>query len=383
MAGYIGVPVESDPDVLTDAALQALAAVRPGFLAKEGHLEVWLLEVISRMTAETRYLFGLVPDSIFRYFGASLVNVLPKEGARSTALTTWTMIDNAGYTIRAGTQVAYRVSGDRLVVFETTEDRVVAPLSTVATGVPIRALEIGSYSAGLGPAGLELVDSLSYVLSITAAAVTTGGVDPETDDAYLSRLRDEMQLLTPRFVLAADAVVLARRISGVYRALGIDNYNPADSTFGNEKMITVAVVGKDGLALSSGVKLEVKAYLESMRELNFVVNVIDPTYTTISVAFTVVANAGFDLTDLATRARSVVTQYLSPAVWAGGSETPPAWRKSANVVRYLEVAEVLNRVDGVDYISTLTVNGGTANITLTGVAPLTLAGTVTGTATSV
>lgn len=53
------------------------------------------------------------------------------------------------------------------------------------------------------------------------------------------------------------------------------------------------------------------------------------------------------------------------------------------MVRYLEVAEVLNRVDGVDYISTLTVNGGTANITLTGVAPLTLAGTVTGTATSV
>jgi hypothetical protein len=54
-------------------------------------------------------------------------------------------------------------------------------------------------------------------------------------------------------------------------------------------------------------------------------------------------------------------------------------------VRYLEVATVINNVDGVDHITDLTLNGGTADVPLDGVAPLpasvdagtTISGTVT------
>lgn len=380
MSDYVGLSVESDPDVLIDEALESLAVNIPGFVAKEAHLEVWVLETIARMMAETRYLFNLVPDSIFRYFGESLVNVPAVVGSPATVLTTWTMIDAAGYTIPAGTQVAYRITGDRLSVFSTTVDHVVDPGQTVLANVPIVAPVVGEAANGLGPAGLELVDSLSYVDSVTAQGVTSGGVDPETDAVYLARLRDEMSLLTPRFVLASDAAILARRISGVARALGIDNYDPSNQTFGNEKMITVAVVGANGLALSAGVKSEVEAYLESLRELNFIVHVVDPNYTTINVVFTVVAHPGFDLVAVDNAATAAIQSYLSPANWAGGADVPPRWRTGETVVRYLEVAEVLNRVEGVHYVSSLTVNGGTANVTLAGVAPLPNVGTVTGTA---
>lgn len=485
MSGYIGVPIEVDPDDLTAQALDTLVANVPGFNPKEAHLEVNILEVAGRMHAETRALARDVPDTIFRYFGESLVNVIPVEAQRASALTTWTMQDNAGYTIDEGTLVAYRVTGDRLVTFETTQARTVAPGSTTALEVPIRALEPGAAANGLGPAGLELIDSLAFVVGVAATAPTSGGVDAETEDAYLGRLRDEMRLLTPRFVLAEDAAVLARRIRGVHRALGIDNYFPginelqrvsvASATGGtftltfegqvtaaiaatataatvraalealsniapgdvtvtggplgttavdveftgalkasnrtqmtstssltgtgaavtittpregaapssnNEKMVSVAVVDVIGNALSAAVKAEVDAYLQDMREVNFIVHVIDPTYTGITVDFSVVAQAGFDLGDLGDRARAAVNAYLSPAVWAGGGDTPPTWRKSDNVVRYLEVAEVLNRVDGVDYVKTLTLNGASGDVALAGVAPLPSVTAVTGGAVS-
>lgn len=382
MAGYIGVPIEADPDVLTDEALDTLMANVPGTMPKEHHLTTWLVEVCARMNAETRSVARDVPDDIFRHFGESLVNVLPVEAASASALTTWTMQDAAGYTIDEGTVVAYRVAGDRLVSFATTETRVVPPGSFTALEVPIRALEPGAAGNALGPAGLELVDSLSYVTAVAATGATSGGVDLETDAEYLGRLRDEMTLLTPRFVLASDAAVLARRIAGVHRALGIDNYNPADQTFNNEKMVAVAVVSEQGIALSAPVKAQVDTYLQSMREINFIVNVIDPTFTVINVTFQVVALPGYDLLDLEARCEAAVTSYLTPATWAGGGEDPPTWRTNSNVVRYLEVAEVLNRVDGVNYVpqGQLTINGGTVDVVLAGVAPLPSVGAVAGTA---
>lgn len=446
MAGYIGIPIETDPDVLTAEALDSLANSYPGFSAKEAHLEVWVTEVCARMNAETRNLASLVPDDIFRYFGESLVRVVPVAAASAAALTTWTMQDIAGYTIAEGTVVAYRTAGDRLSSFVTTQARTVPPGQTQALEVPIRSLETGAQYNGLGPTGLELVDSLSFVKGIVASAPTSGGVDPESDEEYLGRLRDEMTLLTPRFVHASDAAVLARRISGVHRALGIDNYEPSEliaganrtaasttitapansfiaedvgrtaagtdipanttiATFvsstqvtlsaaatttaagfaltlgsrtGREKMVTIAVVSEQGTALSAVVKTQVGTYLQGMREVNFIIHVVDPTYTNIDVNFQVVANTGFELVDLGARCRAAVSSYLSPATWAGGGDTPPTWRKSDNVVRYLEVAEVLNRVDGVNYVDTLTINGGGVNVVLAGVAPLPTVGAVTG-----
>ena len=55
-------------------------------------------------------------------------------------------------------------------------------------------------------------------------------------------------------------------------------------------------------------------------------------------------------------------------------------------MRYLEVAEQINRTDGVNYIVDLKLaqSGsalGTADVVMTGVAPLPRPGTITGTAT--
>ena len=101
-----GLAVAGEPDAWAVFAILSLLAA----------MAIWLLETVARMHAETRYLFTLVSDSIFRYFGENLVNIPPIEGAYATALTTWTMLDDAGYTISAGTHVAYRLAGDKLAI---------------------------------------------------------------------------------------------------------------------------------------------------------------------------------------------------------------------------------------------------------------------------
>ncbi len=380
MVEYIGVPVESDPEVLTDAALDALVDRVEGFEPREAHLEVQLLEVVARINAETRFLGQSVPDSIWKAFGTSLVRLQPVEDEYATAISTWTMIDPAGYTLEDGTTVAFRVAGDELIPFQVVGDHVVAPGLTTAADIPLRAVELGANQNGFGPGPMELVDALAYVQNVVATRASSGGVDRETDEEYFGRLRDEMTILTPRFVLATDAAVLARRISGVHRALGIDNYNPLDESLGNEKMVTVAVVDEDGQVLSQEKIREVRAYLNDMREINFVVHVVSPTYTTVNVSFSVAAHAGFEVTTLVERVRVALQEYLNPATWAGGDLNPPEWRRQDSVVRYLEVAQVINQTEGVHYVQFLQVNGNTVDVTLSGVAPLPVVGTITGSA---
>lgn len=381
MASYIEVPFETDPGTLAADALDTLIANIPGFVPREGNLEVWMVEVWARMVSEARIVAANVPSEIFRYFGDSLLGLPPVAALPAQATTTWTMVDNQGYTIPAGTVVAFRIAGDELVAFHTIADAIVSPGFTTVPDVVIEATELGADMNGLGPGGLELVDALSFVSSIVADGVTAGGVDAETDEAYLDRLASELQLLTPRPILAEDFAVLARRVAGVHRALAIDGYNPADTTYNNERMVTVALVDINGDPVAPAVATAVQTYLDAQREVNFIVNVIDPDYTIVNVVFTVVAHSNYDLADVEARAEAAVTAHLDPATWGGGDQSPPEWRPSTNVVRYLELAQAINEVDGVDFIDALTVNGGTVDVTLAGVAALPSIGTVDGTAT--
>ena len=121
--------------------------------------------------------------------------------------------------------------------------------------------------------------------------------------------------MTPRPILPQDFAVLARDIAGVERATAIDGYNPADQTTNNERMVTVAVVDADGEALNATIKQQVDDYLESLREVNFIVHVVDPNYTTIDVTFNVKAIPGYTASELEAATEAAIANYLSPANW--------------------------------------------------------------------
>ena len=378
MAEFITIPIETDPDELSQEALDYLASVIPGFNANAANLETWLVEATARIAAEVRDVASDVPPAIFRYYGATIAGLPPVDAAPASVVSTWTMIDAQGYTIPVGTQVAIAASGDSLIGFETIENVNVPEDETVAVGVVLVAVEPGANGNDLTSAPL-LITPLDFVASITLDSTTGGGADAEADDVYLSRLRSELQLLTPRPILPRDFAVLARRIAGVDRALAVDGLIPDVGT-GQERAVAVAVIDSAGAPCSAPVKAAVDALLQSLREVNFIVSVIDPDTTSIYVDFTATldSSSGFDAATVEAAAISAIESYLDPANWGESRFGDTRDWNLIDKVRYLEVASVINDVDGVDYITALTVNAGTIDVTLAGDAPLTAIGTITG-----
>jgi uncharacterized phage protein gp47/JayE len=361
---YIAFPLETSDDVLAADALDRLILAIPGWQPSESHLEVQLIEVLARMNSITASVAASVPPEIFRYFGKSLLQIQSIDAAAATVPTTWTLSDSLGHTISAGTYVYYRVDGDTQIPFQVLSDVVVAPGDSVTTAgeVILQAVNTGTEANGLPSATMYLIDSLSWVTSIVSTATTAGGVDAESDDEYLSRLNGELKLLSPRPIHPDDFAVLARRIAGVGRSVAIDGYNPDDSTFNNERTVTVAVAAEDGTTLDSGTKDEVEAYLESLREINFDVFVIDPTYTTVNVTAQVKMFAGQDSATVQALCLAALATYLSPSGWD--------W--SSTVYRN-ELIALLSNVTGVDRVVSVTIPA--SDVSLSGVAALPINGT--------
>lgn len=153
--------------------------------------------------------------------------------------------------------------------------------------------------------------------------------------------------------------------------------------YGVERAIALFVTDAAGANCSGGVKAAADALAQSRREANFLVTVADPGRRTIDVAFTAKALAGYDHAAVQAAAESAVAEYLSPAGW--GAQTvqgQPPWAEMTHV-RWLEIASVINAVEGINYVVTasLLVNGGTADIALPAPAGLPAAGTIAGTIT--
>ena len=178
-----------------------------------------------------------------------------------------------------------------------------------------------------------------------------------------------------------------RTIPEVARAVAIDLYNAETLETDCPRCVSVAICDNGGEACSPAIKQEVDDLLQAQREVNFLTFVLDPTYTAVDVSFALVSYHGYDPADVAARAIAAITDYLSPATWGVPPYGDVSARSWINVttVRYLELAEVLNRVDGVHYIATLALAAsggalGQADVALAGIAPMPRPGSITGTA---
>jgi Baseplate J-like protein len=390
---YLNIPISTDPDADFDAFVAHMQTAFPGWEAAEGNLESWLARWWAIAKVDLAELAADVPVEIFRKFGEEIIGIPSVAAAPATGVTTWTMVDNAGYTVSAGTAVSIALSGSESFDFVTLSDFTVPPGSTVtATGaVAIEAIVPGS-DANLLSADPTLVNAITGVKSIALEGTTSGGVDAEDASAYLDRLVAELRLLTPRPILPNDVATLARRVPGVARALPLDGYDPVAATYGHERMVTVAVMDENGLPCDAATKAEVDALLEDMRELNFVFEVIDPKATannTIKVSTTVqaVRVADLDVAGLQASISATISNYLSALNWGrspfDGDEG--IWIEQTTVRRF-ELLTLVDSVEGVDYVTALTLarqSGtlGTTDVVLDGPAGVPAPGTITVTVT--
>lgn len=226
--GYIRFPIETNPEVLIQDVYDYIMSFAPQWTPSDGNLDVWIIRAMCSKIAENRDLASDVQDDIFRYFGAVLMSIPPEDAVEAIGSTTWTMINNAGYTIPAGTIVAINDNTGQSFPFYTTVDVVIPPGSTVtgAGAVTIKALNAGSESSGL-TGNVALVDVLDFVQSVALVGSTAGGLDAESDADYLDRLVKKLQRLSQRPILPQDFADAAFDASTeVDRAVAIDGYNP-------------------------------------------------------------------------------------------------------------------------------------------------------------
>lgn len=394
MAEYVHPTIETDPTAIAEESTADLQTRIPDWEARPNDLATILLYVGAVMHAETRETSSTVFDAIFRWFGARLANLPPQDDVQASVTSTWTALDAAGYTIDAGTTVGIRAAGDELLLFDVAADVTLDPgeLTTGVGEVLLIAQEGGTAADALGAPGdeAELIDALPWVDTVVLVTATNGGVDAETDPEYLNRLATELQLQSPRPILPRDFAVLYQRLPGVDRTLAIDLYKPADQPDPGDpeetnrpRSITVVGIDADGEPVAPATKAAALAMLQAMRETTFEVWAMDPTYTTFDVDFAATAYPGWDADQVQADAIAAVEAYLSPANWGQPQFTDDRQWLLDDSVRLGELFEVLNRVDGLWRVDTLTFNisgnpPGSADIVLPGIAPLTRPGAITG-----
>lgn len=382
---YITYPLVADARDLMQRCFDYMALKFPGWEPSEGQLDTALIEGISSEAADIATLTTEVPKTIFRYFGASLIGLIPQDAVAATATSTWYAMDTNGYIIPDGTQVSITDDAGNAVPFVTLGDATIPPGSsqTSAGGVTLIAVVPGADSSGVGSVDgvVDLVDIYPWIDHITQVTVSTGGVDAESDDDYLDRLSQQLVAMSPRPILATDFSILARNVTGVQRATTLDGYNPSGGTWGNERMVTIVALDSAGAGVSAGVKTALASYLDGLRELNFVINTTDPTTSAangVDVTTLVLADRGVNYLELHDRIYTAIDDFLNPATWgvspSDDPNNPSTWINTTTV-RFLDVAAVVNGVAGVAYIESLLLglNGGAQSAsdkTLTGVAPL-------------
>jgi uncharacterized phage protein gp47/JayE len=363
-----------------------LQAKIPGWTPSEGQLDTMMIEAIGGEAADIGTLTSEVPKTIFRYWGAKLFGVIPKDATNATCTATVYAVDTLGYTVPAGMQVGVYDDFNNLVPFTVLQDRSI-PAPTTSVSVTLIAEAAGSASSGLGAISgpMQLIDILSWVDHITQNTVTSGGEDAESDDDYLSRLSTKLQTVTPTPILAQDFAILATDVEGVQRAAAIDGYDPDSVTFGNARTVCLVSLDSTGAPVGSTIKTNVNDYLTSLRETNFIVKSADASVNQVDVTCAVISTFGYNLTDVQTRVTAAISNYLDPAQWGiAASDDPndPVTFINDNIISYLSLANVILNTAGVDHINNLILgaHGGSlaaADYTMTGVCPIPNVGTLT------
>lgn len=390
MTNYIGVPIDTDPGDLAQEVFDDLAIAFPGWLPADGNLDVRLISAFAQIAAETRDLASDVPDTIFQVFGAQFLGIFPILGAGASISATFTARDAVGYTIPANTLLQAIDSSGNTLFWTTAQDYVIPATSTTVVGV-LMSVELGvaingtSYLSGQ----VTLVDDLEFISSIVTTGSAAGGVDAETTDDYMNRLRAELTLLTFRPVLPQDFSILAQNIPGVARAVTIDGWDTTAGTSGNLREVTVFVVDSTGHDPGSPVRSAVDAYLQSQREASFLVNVAAAHYTTVNTSYGVVAAAGVDHTALKASIDAAIANYFLPSNWGQPAFGDTVSWVNQDHVRYSGLMAVVQDVTGVDHVVSLLINSAAADYDLTtggGTGPVVLpnwnpSGASTGTVT--
>lgn len=385
MSVYTDIDPQNDPATIEREMTEAFEERFEGWFPPSASLIGLQTKVTARLHSITRGMGAESRAAMFKRFGEKVAGIPPVEAAPATVLSTWTLSDTAGHTIKAGTKATIAAPNDAQPRgFEVVSDVVVAPGSSV-TGVgavTLRAVIAGAAGNGLTADPIPS-DSFNYIESVELVGATSGGVDEEDEDAYLDRLTEDLQLLSLSLIVEDDFAKDARSIPGVARCLCIGGYNPEDETFDNPLVVCDFPVDEDGADLSAERHEELVGRQQAKVPSGVEVFSANPTRTKVGVKTVVGVAPGFEPAAVIAAVEARLAEYLSPAKWGTQvrqGEAPAGLWENATHVYYFELVSEIDRVPGVDRVISLETKKGAGafakvDIELAGPAPLAEPGT--------
>lgn len=359
---------DMDDQSIITTAIAAAKLNLPGWFPREGNTEVLIMESLALEIAEGIVAINRLPGAVIAAI-LLMAGVDRDFGAAPIASATFTLGDTIGHTIPGGTRLYLMLDDGTTVVFLVEPPGLtIAPGSSTGT-VSIIGDTFTSDANGIAiGTTLVLADPVPFVEHVQLASAVADGRTIETDNewrdrgvARLSRLSDA--LVIPRHF---EAATLER--AEVARALAIDLWDGSGGAPGDDPgHLTVAVLGEGGAALSPETRAEILASLESRAVAILVLHVISISVVTVPIEVTVHLTDGFDEAIAEELIQDSITAYVDPLNWQWGG-----------VIRRNELISLVDRVDGVDYVIDVEINGGgTSDYTISGASTLPKAGTIT------
>ncbi len=365
---------------ILNESIAAAKLVIPEYVPEAGQTEVMLLEAMAYQTAKlvaaANRLPGATVETLLKLFGVTRSN-----GVKATATITVTAKDTAGYTIAVGTKFANFASGGSTYVYALDADLTIANGSSTATGA-VTANAVGTaFNSPSNGDSLQILTTAPYVSSTVFASKPANGAAAETDATYFARATNLLQSYSSALTTTAqmETHVLAN-YGAAYRCKAHDKRRTRDrdttsSTYTtHEGYVLVAVASENingfsnaatDLPLSSAAIATIDTDLEDRTPAGLKVEVINAEISTITVTATVAKIASYASSTVMTSVTAALDNYLDPDKWA--------WSQS---VRVNEIISLLDQVDGVDYVTSVSL-AATGNATVSGDVTLTNLGTLT------
>ncbi len=157
------------------------------------------------------------------------------------------------------------------------------------------------------------------------------------------------------------------------------------NSYASARNVAVIPVDSNGLSLTESMQDSLADYLETYREANFAVNVCQPNYVPVDVSWSAICLPGYVPSTVTASINTALYNFLSPANWAGGSNTPPYWDSLQSTIRVLDIASIISQVPGISNVASVTVNytgltSNTGDYIMSGIAPLPVLNNVSGSA---
>jgi uncharacterized phage protein gp47/JayE len=246
-----------------------------------------------------------------------------------------------GITVPSGTQISDGQNPP--LYFITTTDVVLD--GTTGNGTLPAECELEGLFGNIDANFLSYVaGDLTNVVTVTGNDAFTGGLDMESDQELLDRYYDKVTAPSTSGN-QNDYTIWTKSVNGVGDCL----VNPVAYGAGT---VQVIVIDSNGQPADSTLLTSVNDYIQTVRPIGADVHVEAATAVNINVSVTLTLDTGKTLTDVQPLVESAIAGYLKELAF------------NDPVVRYSKIANLIYDVDGVLDYDNLTVNSGTANITI-------------------